>query len=356
MKKSHIIVNSPTELTQNWAQNIINQQALDVQVKQVNILNVDVGTTTRVRLQVNHNGSETLAQHWFVKLPSLARRAKLITTLPCLLHTEVRFYNEIAPFVPIRLPQCLFAQSKIGRGSTLVLADVKEFSATASSPSDALNLAQASEVVQQLAYFHAHFWQQPQLSLNYPWLASSVRRLENGLGMALAVPLMKRGLKLAGTLISKELHTLAIRYAQQRRRIMAFLDDAPQTLIHRDCHAGNLFWLNNNVGLLDWQLVRLGEGIADVAYFMATALQPEVRRQHQKQLLNLYSQTLQKHGVTELNHEQLMQRYRAHCGYAFEAMLITLAVGGMMKLEDNLELIRRTTATVQDLDTFSVLF
>jgi hypothetical protein len=36
-------------------------------------------------------------------------------------------------------------------------------------------------------------------------------------------------------------------------------------------------------------------------------------------------------------------------------MLLTLAVGGMMKLESNLELIRRAARAVQDLDSFSVL-
>ncbi|MEY3881193.1 MAG: hypothetical protein RIQ94_1989, partial [Pseudomonadota bacterium] len=41
--------------------------------------------------------------------------------------------------------------------------------------------------------------------------------------------------------------------------------------------------------------------------------------------------------------------------YAFEAMIITLAVGGMMDVEHNLELIRRTAAAVDALDAFSAL-
>jgi hypothetical protein len=36
-------------------------------------------------------------------------------------------------------------------------------------------------------------------------------------------------------------------------------------------------------------------------------------------------------------------------------MLVTLAVGGMIKLETNHELIRRTAAAVMDLDAFTAI-
>ena len=36
-------------------------------------------------------------------------------------------------------------------------------------------------------------------------------------------------------------------------------------------------------------------------------------------------------------------------------MLVTLAIGGMMDIDCNHELIRRTTAAVSDLDAFAVL-
>lgn len=355
MVKIHILAHSPSHLTPAWAQRIVSQKQANAQVSSVEILGVEVGTTTRVQIAVEHNGGENLARQWFVKLPSLAWRARLITALPRLLHTEVRFYNEIARHIPLNLPPCLAAHSRFGQGSTLVLANVGEFSSTAGRPDDALNFIQASEVITELARFHARFWQHPQLDSRYPWLAGPVRKLEDALGTALAVPLMKRGLHLAEKQVPAELHAPALRYAKQRRKIMAFLNDAPQTLTHHDCHAGNLFWQGNKVGFLDWQLVRLGEGVSDVAYFLATALIPETRRRHEESLLKLYAKTLGENGVLGLSSENLMPRYRAHCCYAFEAMLITLAVGGMMKLESNLELIRRTTAAVKELDAFSVL-
>jgi hypothetical protein len=114
-----------------------------------------------------------------------------------------------------------------------------------------------------------------------------------------------------------------------------------------------LFWHQTQPGLLDWQLVRFGEGISDVAYFLATALSPESRRLHEARLLCIYAQSLTENGVSDVNVAQLTMRYRAHLVYPFEAMLVTLAVGGMMDLASNKELIRRTTAAVIDLDAFT---
>lgn len=50
----------------------------------------------------------------------------------------------------------------------------------------------------------------------------------------------------------------------------------------------------------------------------------------------------------------MFNRYRAHLAYAFEAMVVTLAVGGLMQLDSNLEMIRRSTLAVTDHDTFGM--
>ncbi|MGR9012552.1 MAG: aminoglycoside phosphotransferase family protein [Gammaproteobacteria bacterium] len=355
--KQTILVSQPTDLTVAWAQQVADKHGLDIVVTKIDVVAVNIGTTTRVCVAVEHNAPNILPSRWFVKLPSLAWRARMITALPRLLHTEVRFYNEVAAAVPLRMPICLAAQSRFGRGSTLVLADVAEFDGIPSTASDTLTLAEATLVIEQLAANHARFWNNVNLDREYPWLAGPVRRLEDFLGAALAVPLMRRGLRLAGIQIPSDLHASGLHYARERRTAMRFLSDAPQTLVHHDCHPGNLFWneKRSKVGFLDWQLVRIGEGVSDVAYFLATALRPEMRRLHEAGLLAKYAQILSENGVADIDNDQLMQRYRAHLVYAFEAMIVTLAVGGMMNLDCNLELIRRTAAAVEELDAFSAL-
>ncbi|MGZ4970779.1 MAG: phosphotransferase [Methylobacter sp.] len=355
--KQTILVRQPGDLTVAWAQQIVDKHDANTVVAKVDVLAVDVGTTTRVSVAVEHNGPDTLPSRWFVKLPSLKWRARMITTLPRLLETEVRFYNELAEAVPLSKPVCLAAQSRFGRGSTLVLADIAEFAGVPSSVSDTLTLEQATVVVEQLACSHARFWNHVHLDPKYRWLAGPIRFLEDALGTALAVPLMKRGLRLAGEHIPSALHAPAIQYARHRRAAMRFLSNASKTLVHHDCHPGNLFWNNNRsmVGFLDWQLVRIGEGVSDVAYFLSTALNPAMRKLYEAELLVKYAQILAENGVTDVDNSSLVQRYRAHLVYAFEAMIVTLAVGGMMNLDCNMELIRRTATAVEELDAFSVL-
>jgi hypothetical protein len=350
-----ILVRQPSDLTIAWAQRVVNNHYPHIIVSSVNIVSVEIGTTTRVRVKVKHNAPTMLPEQWFVKLPSLTWQARLITALPRLLHTEVRFYNEVAQSVSVIVPDFLAAQSQFGRGATLVLTDVKECGAMLGSAGDALTFPQATRVVEQLASFHACFWKKERINHTYPWLAGPVRRLEDFLGTAMAVPLMKRGLHKSGNLVPSKLHAQAIHYARHRRQAMRFLTEAPQTLIHHDCHPGNLFWNQSQPGLLDWQLVRFGEGISDIAYFLSTALDPETRRLHEVSLIAIYAQCLENNGIANIDVNILLQRYRAHLIYPFEAMIVTLAIGGMMSLKSNHELIRRTATAIEDLDAFAAI-
>jgi aminoglycoside/choline kinase family phosphotransferase len=160
----------------------------------------------------------------------------------------------------------------------------------------------------------------------------------------------------ANGLVSESVKVQAIQYAKNRRKIMRFLAAGPKTIVHHDCHPGNLFWDAQGVpGLLDWQMVRVGEGIGDVAYFLATALAPEVRRQHEMKLLAHYQDSLAKKGVPAVDTKALYQRYRAHLTYPFEAMVISQAIGGMMAPESNRLLIQRVAAAVEDHNAFAVV-
>lgn len=344
----------PEKLTTSWFQEIASQHYPGTTVQHVAVYAVDVGTTTRIRLAIDHDGPENLPRQWFIKLPSLSWRARLITALPRLFRTEVRFYNEIAEVVPLSLPRVVIAQGKSGSKAILALEDVTASGAIPGNPADSLQADQAAAVVRQLARLHARFWNQSDQL--YPWLGSSARALEDRLGRVLSVPLMRRGLQLAGKYIPENFHEPCLHYARQRHRIMQFLSSGPHTLVHHDCHPGNLFWKDAlTPGFLDWQMVRSGEGISDIAYFMATALEPEIRREQEESLLAIYAGELENHGIGEIHAAHLLQRYRAHLIYPFEAMILTLAVGGMMRHESNIVLLRRTVAAVADSGTFQMV-
>ncbi len=347
-----ILARHPGDLTAAWAQRVLALHGPGTRVAGAAVLSVDVGTTTRVRIAVEHDAG-ALPRRWFAKLPSLWWKARAITALPRLLQAEARFYREIAPHVPVLRPSLLAGQVRPGWGATLVLEDVTEHGATAGSPGDAWTPEQAGLAVDELARLHARFWEDPALDAEYRWLAGPVRHTEDALGSALAVPLMLAGLRRAGTAVPGALRGPALAYARGRRAWMRQLSTGPRTLVHHDVHPGNLFWSGGRPGLLDWHLVRAGEGVGDVAYFLATALPPEVRRRHEDALLARYRDGLLAAGVGAPSLSHLACRFRSHLVYRFEAMVVSLAVGGMMRLEANLELIRRTAAAVADHEAFA---
>ena len=353
--KDNILVHRPKELSTTWAQRIVSHHANEAKVSALNIESVSIGTSTRYRISVVHDAVGHLPTRWFVKTPSLRVKSRLITTLPRLLPKEVHFYRSLSQHTPLKLPPILAAQTRWGRGTTLVMADLGELGFIPGNALDALSAPQATQVIEQLARFHGHYWQNSQLLSKHRWLGGFGQAAEHYMGDVMAFPLMKRGLKLAAEWIPGSLKQPALHYAANRRQMMQVLERGPQTLVHHDCHPGNLFWHGTQPGFLDWQLVRIGEGIGDVAYFLATGLQSDCRRQHEQALLSHYLTVLSRHAIHGLDEKGLYHRYRAHLAYAFEAMVITLAVGGMMEPESNLELIRRTADAVKDHDSFAAL-
>ena len=80
-----------------------------------------------------------------------------------------------------------------------------------------------------------------------------------------------------------------------------------------------------------------------------------MRRAHEDALLKRYRQSLSNYGAPRIDLAHLRQRYRFHLIYPFEAMIVTLAVGGLIEDQVITELVRRTAIAVQDHDAFAAL-
>jgi hypothetical protein len=94
--KNNILVCHPKELNKSWAQRIVSCYAPEGKVSAVKLHSMNIGTTTRLRLHVEHNSPEILPAYWFVKTLSLLLKSRLITAMPRLLHKEILFYRRLA--------------------------------------------------------------------------------------------------------------------------------------------------------------------------------------------------------------------------------------------------------------------
>src|SRR5690606_33927671 len=87
----------------------------------------------------------------------------------------------------------------------------------------------------------------------------------------------------------------------------------PLTLLHADYRLENmLFGRAPGVPALttvDWQTPTLGAGPSDAAYFLGGSLPTAVRREHERELLELYRQGLRAGGV-EVDADACFESYR----------------------------------------------
>jgi aminoglycoside phosphotransferase (APT) family kinase protein len=87
----------------------------------------------------------------------------------------------------------------------------------------------------------------------------------------------------------------------------------PRCLTHNDFRPDNMMFGTAQGGhpitVLDWQSFAYGVGATDVAYFLAGALPPDVRREHEAAFLQLYLDTLTGHGVTGYGMDDLKRDY-----------------------------------------------
>lgn len=83
------------------------------------------------------------------------------------------------------------------------------------------------------------------------------------------------------------------------------------TLCHGDFRGENVFISKSGgVEVIDYQLVREGQGAADLNYFIQSTLATEARRQHEMDLLRLYLDEMRANGCEDLTATELLLTYQ----------------------------------------------
>ncbi len=94
---------------------------------------------------------------------------------------------------------------------------------------------------------------------------------------------------------------------------LAALNSGPRCLTHNDFRPDNMMFGTaaggHPVTTLDWQSFAYGKGATDVAYFLAGALGPDLRRANEDRLLDRYLEGLRAHGVTGYGRDDLTRDY-----------------------------------------------
>jgi Ser/Thr protein kinase RdoA (MazF antagonist) len=211
---------------------------------------------------------------------------------------EVRFYQELAPTLPVRVPGLVDAD--VDDSITefhLLLEDM-----TPCRQGDQLTgctVAEVEAVLDEAARMHGPRWQDPTIA-DLPWLAVNVAARRPGpeifAGMFAGFRQRYDGR------IEDEILAVGTRFFKNIEAYHHAQQTGPQTVTHGDFRPDNILFGGKDgevpVTVVDWQTVDAGAPLLDVSYFVGGALSTEDRRANERALLERYLDELGRHGVT----------------------------------------------------------
>jgi hypothetical protein len=222
---------------------------------------------------------------------------------------EVRFYQELAPSLPLQTPTVYHADIDPATASfVLLLEDL----APAEQGDQLLgcSLEHATSAVDELVNLHAPRWGDQDL-LGIEWLAGDPET--NRAFLAMMLPMFWDGFRerYADVLDPHAREVGEVLFINLERYLTP--PASPITIVHGDYRLDNLlFDPTDNLlrGVVDWQTVTVGSAMQDVAYFIGAGLHAEDRRPNEEALVRRYHAALTAAGVDDLAWEQCWLDYR----------------------------------------------
>lgn len=286
---------TPDQLTPQWLSTV-----LDVDVSTAESQRIGDGLVgLNLRITLSHSGGDSFPRSVVVKLPSLDDKSRATSSALRTYEREVKFYALLADTVDIRVPECHHSWWDETTGDfVLVLEDMAP--AEQGDQIAGCSIERAVDAVRALADLHGPRWDDPTLH-EHEFLT---RRAGPDAGTELA------GLwemMLPGFLATYEATLGADAVALTKAfgdRLAAWVNgrNGPWSVTHGDYRLDNLLFATPAGGpavtAVDWQTPGHGVPISDLSYFCGAGLLPEVRRAHEFELVEVYTERLATRGVT----------------------------------------------------------
>jgi hypothetical protein len=321
-------------------------------VSDVRIVNEDDGTNRRVRFELTYaegSGPETV----FCKAHQPAHR--LVHLRNGNLFGEARLF---ASGVPLAVEHPVVYRAIVDRPRLdflLVMEDVVARGADPRNATRPLTIDQVAKGLRGLARLHSQYWGfsgRSHSSLRWVktwrptkgWQVGLRRRVPSGLERA------------AGQVPDEVAGHDGDAIVDLWASYVGTLGQGPVTLLHGDAHIGNTYVLpDDDVGFLDWQVVRRGHWSQDVGHFLIGALTEDDRRAHDRDLVEEYRRSLALPDGQRPTAADAWKWYRATPVYGLAIWLSTLGSVGYQPQEVSLPLVQRFASAFVELEAVAAL-
>ncbi len=208
---------------------------------------------------------------------------------------EVRYFAELEPLTTAISPKAYVAEIE-DDNFLLLLEDLGEY--RTGDQIEGADLADSAAAVAELAKLHGAFWNRVEAIDWIPRIHGS-SHADNMLAGTRAG--WQNMVDVFGAELTDEIAAWQPAFSDALPDLQRQMNAAPVTLIHGDYRMENFLFGtradHHRLAIIDWQGPLLGRGMVDVALVLGQSTRTDVRREHERALVQQYVDGLQALGV-----------------------------------------------------------
>jgi Phosphotransferase enzyme family len=310
-------LHSVEEITPRWCSAALSRWTGNARVVTVAASAIGTGQMADTyRLRLGYRPAGAGPPTCVVKLTASSSASRTAAKVTRAYEIEARFYQHLAPVLPVHSPRCYFScYDERSRAFTLLLEDVCD--GRVPDQVEGCDPGDVAGAVEQLAALHGPMWGSPALA-SLSWLPRHGGPDAAWMG-SLAQRVYPRFLRRFGDRLRPEVVSLLTAFVP---RVEQYLRDrpGPRTVVHGDFRADNLVVSEGQITVLDWQTAAHEPAVTDLSYFLGASIDVTQRRKTERTAVCQYVDALTRYGVT-LSVDDCWRDYRR---YAFGGLLMTI--------------------------------
>jgi aminoglycoside/choline kinase family phosphotransferase len=226
-------------------------------------------------------------------------------------YREVEFYQKVAADLSISIPRCYYADIE-GEGPEFLLLLEDMAPAVQGDQLTGCSAEVARAAVLELVGLQAPSWCREDLK-QYDWLFGRTDDPVIDPG-ALYAQLLPGFIDRYGHALADDEREIISRVAASPSCPLFEPVDMPFCLEHVDFRLDNMLidatQPSPEITVVDWQSVRIGKPLNDVAYFLGAGLLPDVRREVEEDIVRAYHTRLLEAGIENFGWNRCWEDYR----------------------------------------------
>lgn len=350
-------ISRPDQVTPEWLTAVLRAAGATDEGTVVDVKATPVGTGQvgdSVRFALSWDDADAGPATVVGKFPTEDETSRATATAVRTYEVETRFYQQLRGRVDIAAPVPYYAQIDLATHDFAILmndlAPAEQGDQIAGCTPD-----EAAIAVEEAAKLHAPLWGDSTLA-GLDWMNRNSPEGLRGLVDMVWPGFLER---YDGRLDAEVVDAGSVLV----ERLEAYLSWRPEqlTAVHGDFRLDNMLFDPSPAGVpmttVDWQTVSHGPGVQDVAYFLGTGLEPDLRAEVEQDLVKEYLSTLRAGGVKDQSFEACWDQYRRSAFAGFIMAMISSMIVGQTDRGDEMfmAMANRSGRMALDLDTLSML-